>query len=407
MKTLIWETHDGGAHPTSPAEILADNRGDEGVADALAYLKTETKKRSFMWAGVRFGGGAAGDTCITVRLAGARVAPEHEIMGYCLHESDVPRRSGTRTGNPSAPPTQEQASIIAHVIHTLTQLELLAQKQNDTKTGAAAWDKLARKLIMLQISLNIPYEARIPETSDYRDRFAWRRRFAIACDSAQAEGRHPWWYGGPIPRSGTRTSNPAASRIPAGFVLLGGGEGKYPYTLIYTKPLGHKGANYYPFVLLGDDGRGLVSSWDEGDFRSLKSQGYSASGHKVSLSQLPAAVRSAVAHYIEELPLRAAARPPQGRTGNPPASPFVLLDAGPRESDRYTLICTTPQGSGSRSYYNYLGFGTGVSGHGEFTASDFRAFKAEGYRSLGKRIKIESLPASFHRLAERFMAECG
>jgi hypothetical protein len=231
------------------------------------------------------------------------------------------------------------------------------------------------------------------QASDFADLSARLARIEAAC-ATRPEGSsfHPNY----------RTSNPAASRIPAGFVLLGGGEGKYPYTLIYTKPLGHKGANYYPFVLLGDDGRGLVSSWDEGDFRSLKSQGYSASGHKVSLSQLPAAVRSAVAHYIEELPLRAA-----GRTGNPPASPFVLLDAGPRENDRYTLICTTPQGSGSRSYYNYLGFGTGVSGHGEFTASDFRAFKAEGYRSLGKRIKIESLPASFHRLAERFMAECG
>ena len=388
MKTLIWETHDGGAHPTSPAEILADNRGDEGVADALAYLKTETKKRSFMWAGVRFGGGAAGDTCITVRLAGARVAPEHEIMGYCLHESDVPRRSGTRTGNPRSYPNIDKSATrkgqyrgyAGLVNYTITGQSGDWRARLEDRYINSLWDK--ERLAPMSF-----------QASDFADLSARLARIEAAC-ATRPEGSsfHPNY----------RTSNPAASRIPAGFVLLGGGEGKYPYTLIYTKPLGHKGANYYPFVLLGDDGRGLVSSWDEGDFRSLKSQGYSASGHKVSLSQLPAAVRSAVAHYIEELPLRAA-----GRTGNPPASPFVLLDAGPRENDRYTLICTTPQGSGPRSYYNYLGFGTGVSGHGEFTASDFRAFKAEGYRSLGKRIKIESLPASFLRLAERFMAECG
>jgi hypothetical protein len=89
----------------------------------------------------------------------------------------------------------------------------------------------------------------------------------------------------------------------------------------------------------------------------------------------------------------------------------VLLDAGFSEGhygahERYTLICTDPQGSGSRSYYNYLGFGPGVSGHGELTASDFRALKAEGFRSLGKRIKVEALPSNYRRLAESFMAEC-
>jgi hypothetical protein len=100
-----------------------------------------------------------------------------------------------------------------------------------------------------------------------------------------------------------------------------------------------------------------------------------------------------------------------GRAKNPAASRFVLLDAGYDEGhhgahERYTLICTTPQGSGSRSYYNYLGFGPGVSGHGELTASDFRALKAEGYRSLGRRIKVEALPPNYRHLAEQFIADC-
>lgn len=99
------------------------------------------------------------------------------------------------------------------------------------------------------------------------------------------------------------------------------------------------------------------------------------------------------------------------REGNPAASRFVLLDAGYDEGhhgahERYTLICTTPQGSGSRTYYNLLGFGPGVSGHGELTASDFNALKAEGFRSLGKRIKVEALPSNHRHLAERFMADC-
>jgi hypothetical protein len=106
------------------------------------------------------------------------------------------------------------------------------------------------------------------------------------------------------------------------------------------------------------------------------------------------------------------------RTGNPAASRFVLLDAGPSEGhhgahDRYTLIDTLPYNEDGPSFreprfgdsYFYLGFGPGVSEHGEMTARDFHALKAERFRSLGKRIKIESLPANLRRLAEQFIAD--
>ena len=101
-----------------------------------------------------------------------------------------------------------------------------------------------------------------------------------------------------------------------------------------------------------------------------------------------------------------------------PASRFVLLDAGPSEghhgaNDRYTLIDTLPYNEDGPSFreprygdsYLYLGFGPGVSAHGEMTARDFNALKAERFRSLGKRIKIESLPANLRRLAEQFIAD--
>jgi hypothetical protein len=105
------------------------------------------------------------------------------------------------------------------------------------------------------------------------------------------------------------------------------------------------------------------------------------------------------------------------RTGNPAASRFVLLDAGPSEGhhgahDRYTLIDTLPYNEDGSfreprfgDSYLYLGFGPGVSEHGEMTARDFNALKAERFRSLGKRIKIESLPANLRRLAEQFIAD--
>jgi hypothetical protein len=104
--------------------------------------------------------------------------------------------------------------------------------------------------------------------------------------------------------------------------------------------------------------------------------------------------------------------PSRARNAAKAASRFVLLDAGPSDGyygayDRYTLICTKQHGTGPRAYYEYLGFGPGVSGHGEMTASEFRAAKAEGFRSLGHKIKVESLPPTYRRMADSFMADCG
>ena len=175
---------------------------------------------------------------------------------------------------------------------------------------------------------------------------------------------------------------------------------------------GHAG--FVNYTITGQSGdwrahledRYINSVWDK---ERLAPMSFQASDFEYLSAQLARiAAACATRHEVSRHPTNHAAP----RLGNPTASRFVLLDAGPSAGhhgadDRYTLICTAPQGSGSRAYYNYLGFGTGVSAHGEFSASEFRALKAERYRSLGKSIKIEALPASFHRLAERFMSECG
>ena len=208
-----------------------------------------------------------------------------------------------------------------------------------------------------------------------------------------------------------RIGNPRkASDVPKGFVLTdNGGRSLDRYTIIYLTPNHFPGYGnsyiYFGFSENPSRGFGQHGELKESDIQHHKRDNYRGLGKRINLSDLPPEARQHAEEFIRDCTVD------PYREGNPAASRFVLLDAGYDEGwhgahERYTLICTTPQGSGSRTYYNLLGFGPGVSGHGELTASDFRALKAEGYRSLGRRIKVEALPPNYRHLAERFIADC-
>lgn len=205
----VSRTDSDGSRRSAYVGKLGPDRGEPGILEHGRRVWVEPGAASVRIRVYRFADPRRDRTLEAMVLAEERVV-EPADLGAALAAVIAKHGGGARTGNPYGEPhTQETANIISHVIATLNNLERLAKKLNDTKTDEAAWDKLARKLIMLQISLRIPTEERIPQTMGYRERFDWFRRFAITSDMAQAEGRRPWWYGGPIPSGGARTGNPA------------------------------------------------------------------------------------------------------------------------------------------------------------------------------------------------------
>jgi hypothetical protein len=89
---------------------------------------------------------------------------------------------------------------------------------------------------------------------------------------------------------------------------------------------------------------------------------------------------------------------------------FVLLDNGGKTADRYTIFSTKPTiYMGHDSVHQYAGFNEhpthpqGFGQHGELSHRQFMEHKRERFRSLGTRIKLESMPQEAQDFAKRFM----
>ena len=103
----------------------------------------------------------------------------------------------------------------------------------------------------------------------------------------------------------------------------------------------------------------------------------------------------------------------EGLSGFKTPKRFVLLDDGGVTADRYTLFSAKPTvypGALLRdAVHQYIGFNgnpyhpQGFGMHGEISVAQYNGHKRERFRSLGKPVKLDTLPPQAQKFARQFM----